>query len=360
MTQEPRRDPVIVRLKHSEEPHPEELIDIRVIPRELFVRGQMWIMKVIKSGKTEGLTISQIAEMTNISERGVRARLHDHAITTVSLGPQSLRSLKDAGVLLVHTRRAIFVPKEGVQKLLRHIGTSESLAIYYQLWTNSEKLEEVEAKLLDTVGKLKAALDQSAVQAAKIRAKEQEISMLMAQISQQNQQIVEIGARLQAADHHIALGGNKKLPKFSIPIYRREPNDIFDNPVYSIVIAKKSRSEMNADEALRFSGYHATRTMVGLSYAAEKSFRQLGVSSETLFEKLVRVQNEVTSLKDEIEPNVLGLNASNKSERNKYLTDRTKDGIATGHSTICSRRGVRRDPANLISTEFDEIPSGQH
>ncbi len=263
--------------------------------------------------------MSQIAEMTNIGERAVWKHIYRYAITTVPLGQQSLRSLKDAGVLLLHARRAIFVPKASVQQLLKIISTRESWAIYYQLWNNSEKLIEVEAKLLDTAGKLKAVLDESAIQKANLRIKDQQIAEFTVKLGQQDQQIAELNARLEAADHHIALGGNKKSPKFSIPIYRREPNDIFNNPVYSIEIVKKTRGEMNSDEQHRFQTYHSTRTIVGLSRGLEKTFDELGVTNDEARSMLTTVKESALALKEQLEPNAQGLFALNRLEPQTYL-----------------------------------------
>jgi hypothetical protein len=263
--------------------------------------------------------VSQIAEMTNIGERAVWKHIYRYAITTVPLGQQSLRSLKDAGVLLLHARRAIFVPKSSVQQLLKLISTRESWAIYYQLWNNSEKLIEVEAKLLDTAGKLKAVLYESAIQKANLRIKDQQIAEFTIKLGQQDQQIAELNARLEAADHHIALGGNKKSPKFSIPIYRREPNDIFNNPVYAIEIVKKTRDEMNPDEQHRFQTYHSTRTIVGLSRGLEKTFDKLGVTNDEARSMLTTVKESALALKEQLEPNVQGLFALNRLVPQTYL-----------------------------------------
>ncbi len=312
-------EPNIIRQKCQPDTDPTELIDIKVISQELFVEGQHSIIKVIRSGDLEGLTVSQIAEMTNIGERAVWKHIYRYAITTVPLGQQSLRSLKDAGVLLLHARRAIFVPKASVQQLLKIISTRESWAIYYQLWNNSEKLIEVEAKLLDTAGKLKAVLDESAIQKANLRIKDQQIAEFTVKLGQQDQQIAELNARLEAADHHIALGGNKKSPKFSIPIYRREPNDIFNNPVYSIEIVKKTRGEMNSDEQHRFQTYHSTRTIVGLSRGLEKTFDELGVTNDEARSMLTTVKESALALKEQLEPNAQGLFALNRLEPQTYL-----------------------------------------
>jgi hypothetical protein len=312
-------EPNIIRQKCQPDKDPTELIDIKVIPQELFVEGQHSIIKVIRSGDLEGLTVSQIAEMTNIGERAVWKHIYRYAITTVPLGQQSLRSLKDAGILLLHARRAIFVPKASVQQLLKLISTRESWAIYYQLWNNSEKLIEVEAKLLDTAGKLKAVLDESTIQKANLRIKDQQIAEFTIKLGQQDQQIAELNARLEAADHHIALGGNKKSPKFSIPIYRREPNDIFNNPVYSIEIVKKTRDEMNPDEQHRFQTYHSTRTIVGLSRGLEKTFDKLGVTNDEARSMLNTVKESALALKEQLEPNAQGLFALNRLEPQIYL-----------------------------------------
>jgi hypothetical protein len=326
-------EPNIIRKKCQPDKDPTELIDIKVIPQELFVEGQHSIIKVIRSGDLEGLTVSQIAEMTNIGERAVWKHIYRYAITTVPLGQQSLRSLKDAGILLLHARRAILVPKASVQQLLKLISTRESWAIYYQLWNNSEKLIDVEAKLLDTAGKLKAVLDESAIQKANLRIKDQQIAEFTIKLGQQDQQIAEftiklgqqdqqiaeLNARLEAADHHIALGGNKKSPKFSIPIYRREPNDIFNNPVYSIEIVKKTRDEMNPDEQHRFQTYHSTRTIVGLSRGLEKTFDKLGVTNDEARSMLTTVKESALALKEHLEPNAQGLFALNRLEPQIYL-----------------------------------------
>jgi len=304
-------DPIIVR-KQSGQCVATELVDIKVIPTELHVLGQRSIVKVIRSGDAEGLTVANIAEMTNINERSVWKHIYNHAITTVPLGPQSLRSLKDAGVLLLHSRRAVFVPKAGVIQLLKFINTPESWAIYYQLWNNSERLEELEAKLLETAGKLKSALDQSAIRLAMIRSRDQQIADL-------SEQLIELQAKLEAASHHIALGGNRKSPRFSIPVYRREPNDIFNNPVYSIEVLRKSREEMDEQEQARFSSYHAVRIMSGLSRGVEKNFDKIGVTNESARSSLSRLVHAVTVLKDEIEPNTLGLLALNQGNGPEYM-----------------------------------------
>ncbi|MDQ3235468.1 MAG: hypothetical protein M3Q07_26965, partial [Pseudobdellovibrionaceae bacterium] len=119
--------------------------------------------------------------------------------------------------------------------------------------------------------------------------------------------------------HHIALGGNRKAPRFSIPIYRREPNDIFNNPVYSIEIVKKTREEMSPDEQHRFQTYHSTRTILGLSRGIEKAFDKLGVTNDVTRSMLTTVKESAFALKAQLEPHADGLFALNRLEPQAYL-----------------------------------------
>lgn len=229
-------------------------------------------------------------------------------------------------VIPIHARTAVFLPRDSVRALVKIIDTDEAWKIYEQLWNDAKELSEIlpryEAQVKQ-IADLNLKVDQSVVLAAETQRQNEDLwvcnRQLVDSMKGKEEELLNLNAKLQAADHHIALGGNKKAPKFSIPIYRREPNDIFNNPVYTIEIMKKTRGEMSPDESQRFSGFHATRTMLGLSYAAEKSFRKIGVSNESIYEKLARVQNDVTALKDEIEPNALGLASKNIPENHKYL-----------------------------------------
>lgn len=290
-------------------------VEVDAIPREFFIRGQQSIMMVIRSGDSEGLTVSQIAEMTNISERAVRQHLNKHAITAVALLPQSLRTLKDAGVLLAHSKSAMFVSKQGVQKLLRHIGTPEALAIYYQLWDNSEKLNKLEAKLLETVGQLKAALDRSAIDHVKLRMQLQSIADLEARLMDRDQHLTQVEAKLEAASHHISLGGNRKSPKFSLPIYVRQPDDIFKKPSYTIELVKKSVGEMSEAEHKRFALQHSSKVAVGVSGSLIRTMNDLGVNNPMILEKAELLRTAAKNLHSEIMPSEAGLLALN----NGYL-----------------------------------------
>ncbi|MDQ3230808.1 MAG: hypothetical protein M3Q07_03225 [Pseudobdellovibrionaceae bacterium] len=254
-------------------------------------------MMVVRSGNTEGLTVSQIAEMVNISERAVRHQLNKYAITTVTLLPQSLRTLKDAGVLLAHARSAMFVSKQGIQQLLRHIGTPEAIAIYYQLWNNSEKLLEVEKTLLETAGQLKAALDRSAIDKAKLRL--------------QDEQIAQLEAKLETASHHISLGGNRKAPKFNLPIYVRQPDDIFKKPSYAIELVRKSVGDMSSMEHKRFKLQHSLKVAVGVSGSLIRTMNDLGVDNPVIRDKADILQAAAKDLHSEAMPSEAGLLALN-------------------------------------------------
>lgn len=305
-------DPIVIRKNSLDHAQPSSSMDVEAIPREFFLRGQQSIMMVVRGGDSEGLTVSQIAEMVNISERAVRQHLVKYAITAVAILPQSLRTLKDAGVLLAHARSAMFVSKQGVQKLLRHIGTPESLAIHYQLWNNSEKLEEVEARLLETAGQLKAALDRSAIDRAKLRLQEEKAAEREAeQEARHQQEISHLEAKLEAASHHISLGGNHKAPRFNLPIYVRQPDDIFKKPSYTIDLVKKSVGEMNDTEHKRFALQHSSKVAVGVSGSLIRTMNDLGVNNPMIRDKAELLRTAAKDLHAEIMPSAAGLLALN-------------------------------------------------
>ncbi|WP_141735919.1 hypothetical protein [Oligoflexus tunisiensis] len=279
---------------------PGELVDIKVIPQELFVQGQRSIINVIRSGKTEGLTVGQVADMVNISERNVWKHIYRHAITTAPLGQHSLRGLKDAGVVLIHAKRAAFVPKSSVQQLLKLINTPESWAIYYQLWNNSARLTELELQLANA----EVSRDE-AVQ----RAVQLEVEMS------------ELRARLEAATHALSLGENRKKPRFEIKFHRHETTDIFKNPVVTIERTKKSINEMNPHERKHFRMQHGTRSLAGTAKMLLDESTASDVTNETLRHSAVIMQAGVLAYQNTLMPDEGSLFALNKSNPMTFLND---------------------------------------
>lgn len=265
-----------------------EVIDLSVIPQELFVQGQRSIVKVIRCGGIEGLTVFQIAEMTDIAERSVWYHIEKHAISTDRLHQHSLRSLKDAGIILLRAKRAVLVPKSGVQQLLKLINTPKSWAIYFQLWQNTEQLIVLQGKLADA----ELARDKAV----------HRVTQLEAEILRLKSTYSDLEARLDAAIHALSLGGNRKKRKFEIRFHRHESTDIFKNPVVSIVRVRKSVSEMNAFERKHFKMQHGTRSLAGTAKMLLDESTSSDVSNKALRQSAVIMQAGVLAYQNTLMP----------------------------------------------------------
>jgi hypothetical protein len=171
------------------------------------------------------------------------------------------------------------------------IGTDSAKAAYYQLWNDSEQLQKIIPELQSE--KLKNA----------------ELLALAEAVQKQNEALVseigELQAKLNVATHHISLGRNKKVPEFSVPIYRREPNDIFHNPVYSIEVVKKPISQMSKAERGKFRLYHCSKTMVGLSAKMVKDLAESRVTNLEITERAEQLCAMAKALNSDITPRSL-------------------------------------------------------
>jgi hypothetical protein len=324
MEQDIMSEPIIVKKQNQEV---SELIDIKVIPKDLLIMGEQSIAKVIRSAHGEGFLVSSIAEMTNVSERAVWKHIYRCAISTVPMGPQSLRSLKDAGVLMVHATRAAFVPIDAVKQLLKLISTPEAWAIYYQLWNNSAKLEEVEAKLLETSGQLKSALDRSAITEAKLRLQEQKA----AETQKQNEELIRFSQQvadeskskdaelqrlrnqLQAAiDHMEHKGKGKRRVRHSVVDIEFVEMNIFSGPDYRVSIKKLEMAEMSGREKDVFGLQRGISSICGIAGSMQKraarmdvsnpevmgALKDLSAASDSAYHKLMPEAGRVFGLKD--------------------------------------------------------------
>lgn len=274
---------------------------------------------LLKLGSEDGLITRQAAELFGVSESTILKHIDRHNITTSMIARSNLQLLKNNGIVRNRAISAVFIPRDGLRELMRVVNTDEAKAAYRELFDDAEELMRIKPRYLAQEeiiaglrGDLEKALDLS--EATQIHNE-----LLCVELTDSKAQVEHLSARLEAADHHIALGGNKKAPKFSIPIYRREPNDIFNNPVYSIEIVKKTRDEMNPDEQHRFQTYHSTRTIVGLSRGLEKTFDKLGVTNDEARSMLTTVKESALALKEQLEPNAQGLFVLNRLEPQIYL-----------------------------------------
>lgn len=272
---------------------------------EIQKSGEKIRITLVTVGANEGLVVGQAAELFNVTESTIYKHLQKHEIAHKKIVTGRLQLLKNSGIVNSKAIHAIFIPRYGLRELLRVIDTDEAKAAYHQLFDDSEelmkskpeiailkqRLDEQNAMILKISGQLKAALDRSAIDQAKIRASENVIA--------------ELQAKIDAATHHISLGRNKKVPEFSVPIYRREPNDIFDNPVYSIEVVKKPISQMSKAERGKFRLYHCSKTIVGLSSKMVKDLAESHVTNHDITERAEQLCAIAKALNSDITPRSL-------------------------------------------------------
>jgi hypothetical protein len=299
---------------------------VPMLTKTIELNGKAALAKLLFVEGQEGMLSTHLAELLNIANSTMREHIQRYAISAQALPAHSMRSLKDMDVIPIHARTAVFLPRDSVRALVKIINTDEAWLIYRQLWDDAEELNRIKPEYLSQRERLIELQRDLNI----LKDERDDAVSLASRTQEQNEQLAhdlisvraladELSAKLQAANHHIVLGGNRKSPKFSIPIYRREPNDIFDNPVYSIEIVKKARDEMNPDEQHRFQSYHSTRTIVGLSRGLEKTFDKLGVTNDYARSILITVKESAMALKEQLEPNAKGLFVLNRLESQAYL-----------------------------------------
>lgn len=299
---------------------------VPMLTKTIEFNGKAALAKLLFVDGQEGMLSTHLAELLNIANSTMREHIQRYAISAQALPAHSMRSLKDMDVIPIHARTAVFLPRDSVRALVKIINTDEAWLIYRQLWDDAEELNRIKPEYLSQ----KEQLIEMQRDLSILKSERDDAVSLASRTQEQNEQLAqdlilirtladELNAKLQAANHHIVLGGNRKSPKFSIPIYRREPNDIFNNPVFSIEIVKKARDEMNPDEHHRFQSYHSTRTIVGLSQGLEKTFDKLGVTNDSIRSILTTVKESAMTLKEQLEPSAKGLFVLNRLEPQAYL-----------------------------------------
>ncbi len=289
----------------------DENSEVKFSALEIERAGTRIKVALVGLGSEEGLVINQAAELFEVSVSTILKHITRHAITYGLLVRKSLQVVKNTGLVSPNTARAVFIPRSGLRDLVRVIGTDSARSAFHQVFDDAEELLRIKpenellkqkvgdqaARLLETAGQLKAALDLSAIDRAKLRM--------------QSEQIAHLEAKLEAASHHISLGGNRKAPKFNLPIYVRQPDDIFKKPSYTIDLVKKSMDEMNDLEHKRFALQHSSKVAVGVSGTLIRTMNELGVNNPMIRDKADLLQAAAKDLHSEIMPSEAGLLALN-------------------------------------------------
>ncbi len=298
--------------------------ELRLSPVEIQMSGNVIRITLVTVGPNDGLIVGQAATLFNISESAIHKHLKKHDIVHKKIVTGKLQLLKNSGVVNSKAIHAIFIPRYGLRELLRVIDTDEAKAAYHQLCDDAEELLRVKsevvllnqkvakqvAELLETAGQLKAALACSAIDQARLRLHE-------AKIFAQDEQIAHLEAKLDAASHHISLGGNRKAPRFNLPIYIRQPDDIFKKPTYAIDLVKKSVGEMNDVEHKRFALQHSSKVAVGVSGSLIRTMNEIGVNNPMIRDKADLLHAAAKDLHSEIMPSQAGLLALNSGYMNE-------------------------------------------
>jgi hypothetical protein len=293
-----------------------------LLPREIKIKAETLIAKVIRLDDSEGMLSIHLAELLGVSDSTIRHHLRNHAIGACKIYTHRMRSELGAEVIPIFARSVLFLPKESIQYLVKVINTAEAYAVYRQLWEYAEKFSALKVEndqLLAQCELLRSERDKFqserlavAEEAEKVASLNLElISTLQSTEAKHRQEIAHLEAKLEAAGHQLSLGGNRRAPKFNLPTYVRQPDDIFKKPSYTIELVKKSVGDMNSTEHKRFALQHSSKVAVGVSVSLIRTMNDLGVNNPVIRDKADLLRAAAKDLHSEIMPSDAGLLALN-------------------------------------------------
>jgi excisionase family DNA binding protein len=316
----------------------------RLCPVEIQKIGGVIRVTLLTIGSDDGLTTGQAAGIFNISESTILKHIQNHKIEAMKVPTGTLQLLKSEGVVHRKTARAIFIPRYGLRELMRVIGTDAAKSAYHQLFDDAEELfrikpqylgqsqeisdlrlknENLESKLLDVAGQLKAALDRSAIDQVKLRMKDQQIAELQASLDEyhhtldrleaKQDELDLVSAKLQASIEFIEnKSKGKRRCRQSVVEFEFAGVNIFEGPQYVARVKKLEKAEMNEREQNVFALQKGISSIRGIADSMEQRSEKLGIAnlevrdalkqlsqaSDEAYHKLIPEAGKIFGLKD--------------------------------------------------------------
>ncbi|RYZ78871.1 MAG: hypothetical protein EOP04_28865, partial [Proteobacteria bacterium] len=236
--------------------HP-DLNDISLRTVEIELKGKKIIAKIIKLGVREGMTLAQASKWFNTSVQNIRKHLIARKVSLQPLVASHVLTLKQMGVIpLRNYSETHFIPKEGIEDLVRCIDTEECDAVYKQLWKNTYDL----ALTHDLIAEFENRIAEKDQANAILKV---QVELLTAMIASEAKKALEAEAKLEALTNDYIK--RSRLIAIEFPLVSV---DAFGFPKYDVLrIAKKK------EEPTKLQAFCKIRHLSTITVGASKSMK---------------------------------------------------------------------------------------